>query len=183
MLFWSKERTFANAMKSALLALSMMSASAALAQSGNETNQASKPKLPAWIVTCSNANAEAKLKCSMQQSLFVTASGQRVMTMTLERDPKEPSRVQARLMLPHGIFLAEGVSIWVDDGEKKKIPVSYGDANGSYAQFTVDATLTSALAKGSVFRVATKPIGGEDLVIELDLTGFAASYALLTKDF
>jgi invasion protein IalB len=105
------------------------------------------------------------------------------MTMTLERDLKEPSRVQARLMLPHGIFLAEGVSIWVDDGEKKTVPISHGDANGSYAVFAFDADLSSACAKGSVFRVATKPIGGEDLVIELDLTGFAASYALLTKEF
>jgi invasion protein IalB len=167
---------------SAMAALSAMLTAGALAQSDSKADGTAGAKAPAWTVTCSNANAQAKLRCAMQQNLFVAASGQRIMSMTLERDAQDASRVQAQLMLPHGINLADGVAVWVDEGEKKTVPISHADANGAYAVFEFDRALATAFGQGSVFRVATRPLGGQDLIIELDLAGFSAAYAILMKD-
>jgi invasion protein IalB len=153
------------------------------AQSTDKAAEPAASKPPAWTVTCSNANAQAKLRCSLQQSLFVAASGQRVLSMTLERDIQDAARVQASLLLPHGIFLADGVAVWVDDGEKRTIPISHADANGAYAVFEFDRSLAAAFGKGKVFRVSTRPIGGKELIIELDLAGFSSAYSIMMRDF
>src|SRR5690606_35787543 len=135
-----------------------------------------------WVVTCSNANAEAKLRCVMQQTLFVSGTGQRVLGVTIARDAQKPDVIAATVQSPHGINLAEGVSYWIDDGQPTKIPVSHADANGSYARFVIDRTLAASLRKGSVFRVATKPLAGEELIIELSLSGFSAAFDILAAN-
>jgi invasion protein IalB len=168
---------------SAVLTVLTASGLAAPAQSTDKAAEPAAAKPPAWTVTCSNANAQAKLRCSLQQTLFVAASGQRVMSMTLERDIQDATRIQASLLLPHGIFLADGVAVWVDDGEKKTIAISHADANGAYAVFEFDSSLAAAFGKGKVFRVATRPLGGKELIIELDLAGFSAAYSILMRDF
>lgn len=137
------------------------------------------PKLPQWIVTCSNGNTQAVFRCAMQQTLFVSKTGQRVLSMTVEKGEKG---YVATLLLPHGINFASGVTWGIDDGEKSQIAISNADQNGSYASFVLSEAQIGSMKKGSILRVSTQPISGENLNIELTLTGFGNAFAILERN-
>lgn len=140
---------------------------------------AEAPKLPQWIVSCSNGNAQAAFRCAMQQTLFVSKTGQRVLSMTVEKRGKVYG---ATLLLPHGINFANGVTWGIDDGEKSQVAISNADQNGSYASFDLTEGQIAALKKGSIMRVATQPMSGENLNIELTLAGFGDAFAILERN-
>jgi invasion protein IalB len=140
---------------------------------------AEAPKLPQWIVSCSNGNTQAVFRCAMQQTLFVSKTGQRVLSMTIEKGGKGYG---AALLLPHGINFANGVTWGIDDGEKSQVAISNADQNGSYARFELTEAQIEAMKKGSILRVATQPMSGENLNIELTLAGFGDAFAILERN-
>lgn len=137
------------------------------------------PKLPQWIVNCSNGNTQSAFLCAMQQTLFVTKTGQRVLSMTVEKRGKGYG---ATLLLPHGINFANGVTWGIDDGEKSQVAITNADQNGSYASFDLSEDQISAMKKGSILRIATQPITGDNLNIELTLAGFGDAFAILERN-
>jgi invasion protein IalB len=157
----------------------LLAASPAFAQAAKSDKPAETPKLPQWVVSCSNGNKESAFRCVMQQTLFVTQTGQRVLSMTIEKRGKGYG---ATLLLPHGINFASGVTWSIDDGEKTKVAVSNADQNGSYAFFDLPEAQIGAMRKGSILRVATQPLTGENLNIELTLVGFGDSFAILERN-
>lgn len=157
----------------------LLATTPAFAQDDKAAKPGAAPALPQWIVTCSNANADAALRCAMQQTLFVTKTGQRVLSMTVEKRGKGYG---ATFLLPHGINFANGVSWGIDDGEKSQISISNADQNGSYASVDLSEGQIAALRKGSILRVATQPLTGENLNIELTLAGFGDAFAILERN-
>ncbi|MDP2731608.1 MAG: invasion associated locus B family protein [Hoeflea sp.] len=117
----------------------------------------------------------------MEQTLFVSASGQRLLSMKLVRNPSDRDQIVATLSLPHGILLDVGVTFWVDDGPKSVATISHADGSGSYATFPLDQKLSDALRKGKVFKVSAKSLDGEDLVFELSLDGFSATRDIMMR--
>lgn len=151
----------------------------AFAQDSKSNQVNTKPKLPQWIVSCSNANAEAKLLCQMQQTLFISSTGQRVLSVTIEKIGKVH---RATMLLPHGIDLTKQVLWAVDDGEKSALSVASADQNGSYFGFELTNDAIASLSAGKTLRVETQPLTGEELKIELSLSGFASAFEILQKN-
>lgn len=117
----------------------------------------------------------------MEQTLVVSASGQRLLAMKLVRNPSDRDQIVATLSLPHSILLDVGVTFWVDDGPKSVATISHADAAGSYATFPLDQKLSDALRKGKVFRISAKSLDGEDFVFDLSLDGFSATYDIMMR--
>ena len=151
----------------------------AFGQDDKAAKPAAGPALPQWIVSCSNANTDAAFRCAMQQTLYVSKTGQRVLAMTVEKRGKGYG---ATMLLPHGINFAGGVTWGIDDGEKSQVAISNADQNGSYASFDLSDNQVAALRKGSILRVATQPLTGENLNIELTLAGFGDAFAILERN-
>ena len=153
---------------------------AAFAQQAEKAPRAgSEAKLPAWIVSCSNANAEGKLGCRAEQTLNLASTGQRIASVTFQRDGSDGGQLKAVAQLPHGIQLQLGMTYWVDEGERQTVAILQADQNGSYATVIVNAELETALKNGAMLRLLTKPVSGQDLVLELPLTGFTAALGAL----
>jgi invasion protein IalB len=161
------------------VALVLFVSGTAMAQTEAPAKAPEASKLPQWIVSCSNGNSEAAFRCAMQQTLFVSKTGQRVLSMTIEKRGKGYG---ATLLLPHGISFANGVTWGIDDGEKSQIAISNADQNGSYANFELSDGQIAALKKGSILRVSTKPMSGENLNIELTLAGFGDAFAIIERN-
>ena len=100
-------------------------------------------------------------------------------TITVEKRGKGYG---ATLLLPHGINFAGGVTWGIDDGEKSQVAISNADQNGSYAIFDLTNGQVEALRKGSILRVATQPLTGENLNIELTLAGFGDAFAIIERN-
>lgn len=159
----------------------MMSGDTVFAQSGSQKGQRTPPAatLPAWIVSCSNANSAGVFQCALEQTLFMSASGQRLLAIKLVRNPSDRDQIVATLSLPHGILLDAGVTFWLDDGPKSMATISHADGAGSYATFPFDQKLSDAFRKGKIFRVSAKSLNSEDFVFELSLEGFSATQDIM----
>lgn len=157
----------------------LLASGPAFGQAEKAAKPGAAPALPQWIVSCSNGNKDAAFRCAMQQTLFVTQTGQRVLSMTVEKRGKGYG---ATLLLPHGINFAGGVTWGIDDGEKSQVAISNADQNGSYAIFDLTNGQVEALRKGSILRVATQPLTGENLNIELTLAGFGDAFAIIERN-
>ena len=131
------------------------------------------PQTPPWIVTCSNANPTAELRCRTQQILTVTQTRQRLISATFERT--QPNTIVGKIALPHGLLFSGGIQVWVDEGKKRNLPILSGDENGSYADIAVNAELLNELKAGSILRIKAKTLSQDDLVMELTLNGFATA--------
>ncbi|MCY0095167.1 invasion associated locus B family protein [Hoeflea ulvae] len=168
-------------LSAAVIMLCMVTGSDSLAQTETQKGPRAQAaaSLPAWIVSCSNANSAGVFQCAMEQTLFVAASGQRLLAMKLVRNPSEPDQIVATLSLPHGILLDQGVTFWVDEGPKSVATISHADASGSYATFPLDAKLSDPLRKGSKLKISAKSLDGEDFVFELSLDGFSKTHDIM----
>ncbi|MBK8456306.1 MAG: invasion associated locus B family protein [Phyllobacteriaceae bacterium] len=164
-------RSFAAALAALALCAPALAQDTKAARAGGEE----KPGLPAWIVTCSNANPGGAFLCKAEQTLTMASSGQRIVAIAFQRDAADKNALKALLQLPHGIRLADGIEFWVDDSEHQKAPIQHADQNGSYSVITVAPALEKALRNGTTLKVLTKPLAGNDLIVELTLDGFSAA--------
>lgn len=143
--------------------------------------QTSEPaQMPAWIVTCSNANPAGELRCRAQQTLSVTQTRQRLVSVSFERGVG--GRLQGRVALPHGVQIPPGIDVWVDDGKRRTIPIVSADENGSYADLPGDQEFISSLKSGATLRIKAKTISNDDLVMELTLTSVSSALKLVEND-
>jgi invasion protein IalB len=134
-------------------------------------------QMPAWLVTCSNANAAGELRCRAQQTLSVTQTRQRLVSVSFEHGVG--GRVQGRVALPHGVQIPPGVDVWVDEGKRRTIPIVSADENGSYADLPGDQEFISSLKSGSTMRIKAKTVSNDDLVMELTLSAISSALKLV----
>ncbi len=150
----------------------------ALAQAAEQPAEAAPaaPSPQPWTITCSGQGAAGELACVMSQGLIAKNTGQRVLALAISRSP---SSYSARLSLPHGLDLPEGVRVWVDDGQPTKHVIATADQNGSYANLPLDEALLAAMKKGTILNVAVKAASGDEVTFQLSLNGFTAALARL----
>ena len=101
-------------------------------------------------------------------------TGQRVLAVAISR---AASGYAARLSLPHGLGLPEGVQVWIDDGPRTKHAIATADQNGSYAVVPLDEAMIAAMKKGTILNVLVKAASGDEVTFQLSLNGFTAALA------
>jgi invasion protein IalB len=156
--------------------LSVMSISTVSAvETSTETAQDAqkKPALPAWLVTCSNQNTAGKLFCKAEQALFVAKTRQRIVGVVIDRNGEGNQVLKAKVHLPHGVKLAAGLKLWIDDGEKRAVDITFADADGSYAVFPIDEKLAGEIKTGKILRLQVEAMAGKATVFELKLDGIS----------
>ena len=138
--------------------------------------QAPAPEKPAvaWTVNCaSGANAGA-LECQMSQNLTESKTGQRVLTVTIRKQPKDGAMAML-LALPHGLFIPAGASYQIDASEKKTVAIQTSDQNGAYAAVPLNADLIKALKTGTSLNIGMESVTRNPVTIPVSLNGFTAA--------
>lgn len=151
-------------------ALALQGWSPAAAQTAARPAQAQQP----WQVNCSSAGANEPLRCQMSQTLVSQNTGQRVLAAVIVRKPDENS-FSITFGLPHGLYLPDGVQVWVDDGERLANQITTADQNGSYSQLDISASLLEAMRRGALLNVAVTSATRDEVILQLSLAGFSAS--------
>lgn len=129
-----------------------------------------------WTVNCAGAAGQADLVCTLVQTLVVKENGQRVLAAVVVR---RQDGLVLNLGLPHGLDLAKGVDLSIDEGERARHPIVTADEKGSYAMIALDDALLAALKKGRLLNVAVSAYGGDEIILRLSLAGFTAGLARL----
>ncbi len=136
--------------------------------------QAPAPPSPQpWTITCNGQGPAGALVCAMSQGLIAKNTGQRVLSVTISKNPS--GGYIAGFSLPHGLLLPEGVQVWVDDGARTKHTITTADQNGSYAPVPIEAAMLATMKKGTILNVLVKAISGDEVIFQLSLNGFTAA--------
>lgn len=147
-------------------------AGAALAQEAPDAGKGDRPA-NAWTINCGSTSNATTLECQMVQNLTEQKTGQRVLTVTLRKQPKDGA-FSMLLALPHGLYIPAGATWQVDDGERKPAPVQTSDQNGAYAAVVLDAAGLKALKAGTTLNIGMESATRKPITIPVSLTGFSA---------
>jgi invasion protein IalB len=138
-----------------------------------EAPAAEKPA-NAWNVSCASGANAAALECQMSQNLTESKTGQRVLTVTIRKQPKDGALAML-LALPHGLFIPAGATYQIDAGEKKTVAIQTSDQNGAYAAVPLTADLVKVLKTGTNLNIGMESVTRSPVTIPVSLNGFTAA--------
>ncbi len=128
-----------------------------------------------WQVTCAATGAEGALDCSASKSLVVADTNQALAQIfVINGDP-----AVMQILLPHGLSLAEGLSLAVDGADLAPAPFVTSQAGGVVAALDLTPEVEGKLRFGQRLAINAVRSGGGALQLEIGLSGFAASMAKL----
>ena len=148
-------------------------ASGATAQAGSADNSSSPQ--PVWTSRCSSGSRKSALLCEIEQSLFITKTGQLVASVNIKIPPDTRLPVMM-IQLPVGLFLPGGVNLQIDEGKSQALVIQTCDLKGCYAATTVSPELLGALKSGKRLSVTFQNLNKENVNLAFVLSGFAESY-------
>lgn len=133
------------------------------------------PPQPVWTSRCSSEGRKAALICEIEQSLFITKTGQLVASVNVKLPPETRQPVMM-VQLPVGLFLPGGVNLQIDESKSQALVIQTCDLKGCYAATTVSPELLGAMKSGKRLSVTFQNLNKENVNLAFVLSGFAEGY-------
>lgn len=149
---------------------------AAPAADGVATEQATAPAgnpEDNWLKVC-DPMEDGKQACIMRQ--VVVNDGNFVGSFLLRNDPGQESRLLAIAAVPLGVMLPFGMTWQIDNSPPLRLQYVLCDPLSCSTQRVINESYVNSLKKGSKLTLTAKTRTGDDLVVEIDLAGFTATY-------
>ncbi len=128
-----------------------------------------------WNVSCATPQAAGKLVCEVNNSVRVTPSNSRFVSVAIRPNGKADRKILVA-SLPHGVLFTAGVKLKVDGKDAGKLEMLTSDQNGAYARTTLSAELANAMKAGKTFTVVFDGTNAKRFTVGLPLAGFTAAY-------
>ncbi len=127
---------------------------------------------PNWIVNCPDKPKASQPDCRITQQLFLRETGQRLLSVVIEKRRKKPVRA-IKLALPLGIYIPARVVLRVD---KSKGPMRLGiltcDTGGCYTGAPIRNRFWRRLKKGKKLTVTFETAERKKIRVPVTLEGF-----------
>jgi invasion protein IalB len=133
------------------------------------------PPPPGWVARCASASREAPLECAIEESAFVTKTGQLLVQVDV-RVASDTHAPVALLQLPLGLNLPVGAKLQVDDGKPVDLQIQTCEQRGCYANVPVAPEMLAQLKSGKELKVSFQNLAKETMTIPLPLGDFATAY-------
>jgi invasion protein IalB len=133
------------------------------------------PPPPGWVARCASASREAPLECAIEESAFVTKTGQLLVQVDV-RVASDTHAPIALLQLPLGLNLPVGAKLQVDDGKPVDLQIQTCEQRGCYANVPVAPEMLAQLKSGKELKVSFQNLAKETMTIPLPLGDFATAY-------
>ncbi|MEO8318653.1 MAG: invasion associated locus B family protein [Bradyrhizobium sp.] len=130
---------------------------------------------PVWTSRCASDGRQAALLCEMEQSLYMTKTGQLVASVNVKLPPDTRQPVMM-IQLPVGLFLPAGVNLQIDEGKPQPLAIQTCDLKGCYAATTLSPDLLGSMKSGKRFAVVFQNLSKENVTFAFGLSGFGDGY-------
>lgn len=140
------------------------------------TEAATTPSGPVsdnWLKVCDPLE-NGQEACIMRQ--VVVANNQFLGSFLLRDDPGQESRLLAVAAVPLGVLLPFGLTWQIDSGKPIRVPFMLCDPQSCATQLVINEAYVNSLKRGGKLKLTAKNRQNEDLVVEIDLNGFTATY-------
>ncbi len=163
----NNKKTMAGILAAAFLSFS----SAAFAQ---EANDAAQPRPEDnWLKVCEPLES-GEDACILRQ--VVLANNQFLGSFLLRDDPGQESRLLAVAAVPLGVLLPFGMTWQIDGAQPVRVPFMLCDPQSCSTQLVINEAYVNSLKEGETLKLTAKNRQNQDLVIEINLGGFANVY-------
>lgn len=126
-----------------------------------------------WLKVCDDLDNGEKA-CIMRQ--VVLTNGQFIGSFLLRDDPGQESRLLAVAAVPLGVLLPFGVTWQIDGGKPVRVPYMLCDPQSCATQLVINEAYVNSLKKGATLKLTAKNRQNQDLVVEINLSGFTSVY-------
>ncbi|MFI5013302.1 MAG: invasion associated locus B family protein [Hyphomicrobiales bacterium] len=133
------------------------------------------PPPPEWVSRCASDARQGALECAVEQTAFLSKTGQLVAAVTI-RVPPDTRQPTMAIQVPVGLFLPGGVSLQIDDGKPLTLALQTCDLKGCYAGMMVTPEMLAALRAGKKLAITFQSLSKENITIPMQLTNFAQAY-------
>lgn len=127
-----------------------------------------------WLKLCDPLD-DGKKVCVMRQ-VVMSSGGQFLGSFLLRDDPGQESRLLAVAAVPLGVLLPFGLTWQIDGGKPVRVPFMLCDPQSCATQLVINEAYVNSLKKGGTLKLTAKNRQNKDLVININLSGFTASY-------
>ena len=133
------------------------------------------PPPPGWVPRCASNSREAPLECAIEESAYVTKTGQLLVQVDIRvtSDTRTPVGL---LLLPLGLNLPVGAKLQVDEGKAVDVQIQTCEQRGCFVNLPVSPELLAQLKSGKELKVSFQNLAKETMTIPLPLNDFAAAY-------
>ncbi|QUS42310.1 invasion associated locus B family protein [Tardiphaga alba] len=130
---------------------------------------------PVWTSRCASEGRKSALLCEVEQSLYMTKTGQLVASVNvkLPADTRQPVMM---IQLPVGLFLPAGVTFQVDEGKPQALAIQTCDLKGCYAATPLSPDILTTMTSGKRLSVVFQNLNKENVNLAFVLSGFAEGY-------
>lgn len=126
-----------------------------------------------WLKVC-DPLPDGQKACLLRQ--VVLANGQFLGSFLLRDDPGQESRLLAVASVPLGVLLPFGLTWQIDNAKPIRVPYMLCDTQSCSTQLVINEQYVSSLKKGGTLKLTAKNRQNQDLSIDINLSGFTASY-------
>ena len=126
-----------------------------------------------WLKVC-DPLPDGQKACLMRQ--VVLANGQFLGSFLLRDDPGQESRLLAVAAVPLGVLLPFGLTWQIDNAKPVRVPYMLCDTQSCSTQLVINEQYVNSLKRGATLTLTAKNRQNQDLSIEIDLSGFTATY-------
>jgi len=143
------------------------------AQGGEAGAQAGSLPSQNWLKVC-DPLPDGQRACIMRQ--VVLANGQFLGSFLLRDDPGQESRLLAVAAVPLGVLLPFGLTWQIDGAKPIRVPYMLCDPTSCATQLVINEAYVNSLKRGNVLKLTAKNRQNQDLTVEINLSGFTATY-------
>ena len=130
---------------------------------------------PAWVSRCASATRQSVPECVVEQTAFLTKTGQLIASITVRLPPTNNQPVMM-IQVPIGLYLPAGIAIQVDEAAPVRLAVQTCDLKGCYAGEQMSAELLSAMKAGKKLAIVFQNLNKQNITVPLTLALFAETY-------
>jgi invasion protein IalB len=127
------------------------------------------------VPRCASNSREAPLECAIEESAYVTKTGQLLVQVDV-RVTSDTHTPVGLVLLPLGLNLPVGAKLQVDEGKPVDLQIQTCEQRGCFVNLAVAPELLTQLRSGKELKVSFQNLAKETMTIPLPLSDFAAAY-------
>jgi len=129
-----------------------------------------------WSVNCYQQENSEKQNCLLMQTIVLKETNSRLMQIAIAKQSKEAT---ARITIPLGVFIPNGVTLQVDKGEKNAYPLLHCDQQGCHTTIRLNSIMITGLKAGNQLTVTFSDMTQRSIGVPVSLLGFTAGLTAL----
>jgi len=135
--------------------------------------EATQPQ-PTWVVNCTNV--PGGFDCRASQTLYVTKTGTRLLTLAVRTAPDAQKPVML-IQVPLGIYLPAGITLQIGKDPAKKLPFHTCNQEGCLTEYSVTDAELATMQQDSDLTVLVQDLNKKPVTLPVPGLGFAAAYS------